>query len=549
MNSTSILLIVLLAPFAFILTALYSWIEPGKNPSKLKKIGLYSSIISLLSAVAAASGILNQELIESALLGMNDLGLSIRLDSISVMMFGMIAILAFVIMRFSFNYLEGDANQGRFIGRLAATIASVQLLVLSGNLFLLLLTWVLTSNSLHRLLIFYPDRPGAIISAKKKYLVARLGDLCFTAAIVLLYSVYETGQLTDLFASIENGNMDNSVLVYASILLAITALLKSAQLPSHGWLVEVMETPTPVSALLHAGLLNAGPFLIIRLSPIFEATSAASLLLIFVGGLTALFASTVYLSQSSIKTALAYSSIAHMGFSLMVCGLGVYAAALLHLIAHSFYKAHSFLSSGSVIDKIRAQKVNSPSRLINPGRIIMGIILALGLYLALANAWGLSMEKDGALIAIGAILVLGLSKLFAEALDSNSSIKLLFRASLLSLGTALSFFILESLFHQAIASQAPMNNMLSGAQMILMISLLGLFSLVVFIQVWSPALKHKPVFKAAIVHLRNGLYINTLFDNVIGAQKIKAARKNQGVAQGNVSIAKKQSKSEELILE
>ncbi len=121
-----------------------------------------------------------------------------------------------------------------------------------------------------------------------------------------------------------------------------------------------METPTPVSALLHAGILNAGPFIAIRMAFVIDGANLATTLLIVVGGLTAVFASVVLLTQPSVKVALGYSSAAHMGFMLMVCGMGIYPAALLHLVAHSFYKAHAFLSSGSAIDEARAAKVALP---------------------------------------------------------------------------------------------------------------------------------------------------------------------------------------------
>ena len=166
----------------------------------------------------------------------------------------------------------------------------------------------------------------------------------------------------------------------AAFLFVGAALLKSAQFPLHGWLTEVMETPTPVSALLHAGVINAGGFLLLRFSDILVLTAPALDTLAIVGGFTALFGSVVMLTQSSIKVSLAWSTVAQMGFMMLQCGLGAWSAALLHIVAHSLYKAHAFLSSGSVIDIARASWSPSPGGAPHPARLA----IAAGLTLAVA---------------------------------------------------------------------------------------------------------------------------------------------------------------------
>src|SRR5690606_5255778 len=132
-------------------------------------------------------------------------------------------------------------------------------------------------------------------------------------------------------------------------LIICGALLKSAQFPFHTWLPDTMGTPTPVSTLMHAGIINAGGYLVIRLSPLLVENTTAMLFLATIGAVTLASASLVMLTQTSVKRMLAYSTIAQMGFMLLQCGLGAYALAVLHLIAHSLYKAHAFLSSGSTV--------------------------------------------------------------------------------------------------------------------------------------------------------------------------------------------------------
>lgn len=520
MISDNISLLILLSPLAFVLTAIASWYQPGLRPALIKKMAMGSGILSLLVATAGAFFVVQDSLIESSLLGINELGFSIRLDSVSMVMFGMIAIIAFVVVRFSLNYLDGDDQQGRFLGRLAATIASVQMLVLSGNLGLLLVSWILTSNSLHRLLVFYKDRPVAIVAARKKFVMARLGDISLLGAVILLYFQFETGNLQFIFTEIQGGMSMGEVpfgLEAAAIMLAIAAMFKSAQFPTHGWLVEVMETPTPVSALLHAGLLNAGPFLLIRMAFVMEVTSYASILILVVGGFTALFASLAFLTQTSIKTALGYSSVAHMGFSLMVCGLGVFPAAMLHLVAHSFYKAHSFLSSGSIIDSLRAMKVPKARRIGNPIMIALSIILAMGIYTGFAYIWGINLQDDFALVTIGAIIVMGLSTLFTSALDSSGGVGLFIRALGLSLAVAAAFFTLESGMHFLLSADIPELSILGLTEAMIILSLLLAFAAVAFVQMLAPVLESKPAYREMALHLKNGLYANILFDQLVGA--------------------------------
>lgn len=513
-------LVALFSPVLFASTALVSWFQLGLQPTFVKKLSIFSSCVSILAAAFCGFFVYQSGLLESALLGVAGVGLSIRLDTLSVLMFGMISLLGFIIIRFSHNYLDGDARQGVFLGRLAATLASVQLLVLSGNIGLLFISWVLTSVSLHRILLFYPERRGAVIAARKKFILARLGDASLLGSVMFLYLQFGTGNLELIFQDIKTSLAANIALPgveLAAILLVVAALLKSAQFPTHGWLIEVMETPTPVSALLHAGLLNAGPFLIVRMAFVMDASQYAPMILIVVGGFTALFASAVFMTQTSIKTTLAYSSVAHMGFSLMVSGLGVYPAAMLHLVAHSFYKAHAFLSSGSVIDVLRASRVTKVTRLGSPVRISAGILLALGVYVGFSLLVGFDLTADLSLLAVGAIIVMGLSRIFTSALDSTGGIKLFLLASLLAIAVAAAFFTLESGMHYVLAAQLPVSTPPGVVEILLTGTLLLLFGATVLLQIMAPALSAKPSYRAWAVHIRNGFYMNAIFDRLVGA--------------------------------
>ncbi len=513
----------ILSLLAFSSTAIASWFQPGLRPHVVKSMAVGSSLVAILSALISGIFVVKYGLLQSSLIGISNLGFSLRFDALSLLMFSMIAIIGFVVVKFSLNYLDGDDRQGRFIGRLAATIASVQLFVLAGNLALFFIAWILTSISLHRLLVFYADRPGAVIAARKKFIVARLADVCLFAAVVLLYIQFNTGNLEEIFNDIKiilsSGTASGSLEVVA-LLLVFAALLKSAQFPTHGWLIEVMETPTPVSALLHAGLLNAGPFLLIRMAFIMESSTFASIVIMLFGGFTALFASAAFLTQTSIKTALGYSSVAHMGFSLMLCGLGAYPVAMLHLVAHSFYKAHAFLSSGSIIDVIRGTKIRHHKRAGNPLTTALAIVLAIGLYIGFAMLLRIDLAENLPLFAIGGIIVMGLSTLFASALDTKVSIALLARATVLAAIVVTAFFTLELGIRHLLASQLPLMSQLNFVEIILLAPLLFAFAVVVAIQMLAPSLHFKPAYRAFAVHLKNGFYANALFDRMIGSLRI-----------------------------
>ena len=457
---------------------------------------------------------------ESALLGYMGLGFSLRLDILSVSMLVMISILGFVILKFSENYLDGEDRKNIFFNRLAITIASVDFLVLSGNLFQIFFFWVITSMCLHSLLVFYRNRPQAVTAARKKFIVARLGDISLLLAIAFIYLSIGTGDLSTIFQTVGNSNFVlDGWLTWATGLLVITAALKSAQFPTHGWLIEVVETPTPVSALLHAGLLNAGPFLMVRMSHLMIESTSASLMLVTIGGLTALLASAIYMTQPSVKVALGYSSVAHMGFSLMLCGFGVYTAAILHVVAHSFYKAHAFLSSGSVVELVRGRKFAVPQRKGNILRVAISLFLAVGIYLVFCMLWNIHPDQNFNLMAIGLIIVMGLSQMLASTFDAGGGRK----AILLSIGMAIvvstSFFTLEHGTRVLFGSQIPLVQqpgiVMQNAIWILLIS----YALVIGLQLLAPRFNKTEFGYRVGVHLRNGLYANVIFDRLIGSLK------------------------------
>jgi len=513
-------LVAAIAPLTLLAVAALSAFLRGPRPRVLERAAVAAAGIGVLVTpvvgyLYAAGGTL-----VTPVVGLPDaqLGLSLRLDALSVTIFTMVALLALVVIRFSRTYLDGDPRQGVFLGRLAMTVASVEVLVLAGNLAVFLLAWIATSLTLHTLLVFYPERRGARVAARKKFIVARLGDVGILAAGACVYQAVGTGDLGAILAAAPQATGEAaSTLAIAAALLAVAALLKSAQFPTHGWLVEVMETPTPVSALLHAGILNAGPFLVVRFAPVMQHGAAAPTLLVVVGGFTALFASVVLLTQPSVKVALGYSSAAHMGFMLLVCGLGVYPAAILHLVAHSFYKAHAFLSSGSAVETAVGARVRASARLRSPARALGSAVVALAIYGGFAALFGVDVASEPALLAVGAILVMGLTQLVAPAVDSTSRFGVVARATGLAAVVAIAFFGLEAGAAALLAPALPGQAAPSALTLSLTAVVLVAFGAAIALQVLGGGPVGARLRHAAYVHLRNGLYANALFDRFVGA--------------------------------
>jgi len=275
--------------------------------------------------------------------------LGLYTDGLAVWMALLISFLGAVLLRFADGYLQGDPGRARFLPWCLIVLACVLLLVLTHHLLIMLAAWVGVSLALHQLLTLYPQRPEARRAAWQKFAVSRLGDVALLAAVGLIYHHYGSLTLPLLLADAAASPGEGWVLQAASLALALAALCKCAQLPLHGWLIKVMEAPTPVSALLHAGVINLGGYVWLRLYPLFDGITLGHLALVTVGGTTAIVAVLTMLTQSSVKHALAWSTCAQMGFMLFEIGLGAYAVALLHLLAHSLYKAHAFLACGRTV--------------------------------------------------------------------------------------------------------------------------------------------------------------------------------------------------------
>jgi NAD(P)H-quinone oxidoreductase subunit 5 len=484
------------------------------RPARAARLVETGALAALLAAGAAIANLVSSGPAAATLFPATPWAVGLRFDAVAAAMLGLVAFIGLVVARYARTYLDGEPGQARFMGWLALTLAAVTLLVQAGSLAVLLAAWVATSLALHRLLLFYPERPGARRAAAKKFVVARAGDLVLAVAAGLLMVAYGTGEIGAILAAARAGE-GGMAAIAAAALLAVAALLKSAQFPFHGWLTEVMETPTPVSALLHAGVINAGGFLLIRFADVLLLAPGVLAILALVGGFTALVAGLVMLTQPAIKTQLAWSTIAQMGFMILECGLALFPLALLHVVAHSLYKAHAFLSAGNAVAEVAAARRPGPVAVPSLRAVGGAFLLALGIYAGVGVALGFE-DKAPQAIALGAILVMGVAYLVAQGLAGGAPAALTRRTLAAATAASIGYFALQTLAAAATAGALPAVPAAGPLEWAVIVLAIASFGLVALAQALFPLWAHHPAALGLRVHLSNGLYLNALFDRLVG---------------------------------
>jgi NADH:ubiquinone oxidoreductase subunit 5 (subunit L)/multisubunit Na+/H+ antiporter MnhA subunit len=500
-----------LAPALLAAAALPFLGRPGPRPGRLPAVAEAAMLGALALGLAAlgqvwAAGPKSLSLGGVALL---------RLDAVSTTMALLVAFVGWVVVRYARRYLDGEPREGRFHGLTLAAIAAVLVLVQAASLPVMLAGFVLTGLALRALLLFYPDRAEARRAAAKFARVWGAGDLALAAAAVLLWFALGTLDLAALAAAAAAPLPAAAQAGVALVVLA--AVLKTAAFPVHGWLTEVMEAPTPVSALLHAGIVNAGGVLLIALAGLVQQSPGAMAALVLLGGFTALFGALGMLTQSAVKTALAWSTVAQMGFMLMQCGLGLWALALLHIVAHSLYKAHAFLASGGAVRAVNAIRKPGPVAVPGVGAVGRSFALAVALYAAVAVLFtAVAGPKSPQALALGAMLVFGVSYLIAQGLADAAPGALTRRTAAASLAATLAYFGFQVGAQALWGAALPPVPAAGPLEWALIVLAVLSFGLVAFAQALLPHWAHHPATAGLRVHLANGLYLNALLDRFIG---------------------------------
>ena len=287
-------------------------------------------------------------------------------DRLSAVMVVLISGVGTIIYTYSIGYMYQDPHDRRYLTLIGFTTSVLLCMVSSANLMMLFLFWQVLSFMLY-LLAHNHAHAATLDGAFRTFTLLRVGDIAFLSGIVLAYQLYGTFEFQALFAKAAETpvtlspwpGFEISGPTAVTLLLFIGGMSKSAQFPLHIWLPRYLYAPTPVTAFLHAGIINAGGFLINRLAPLFGLSSTTLHVAFVVGTLTAILGATMMLAQNDIKKTLGFSTIGQMGYMIMECGLGAFSLAVFHLIAHGLFKATVFLNCGNVIHKAR-QDPESP---------------------------------------------------------------------------------------------------------------------------------------------------------------------------------------------
>ncbi len=437
---------------------------------------------------------------------------SLLLDAVSVLMLVLVSFLGLIVARYSMHYMAGEPGHARFSRWLVATLGCVLVLLASGNLLQFALAWVGTSLCLHQLLIHYRERPSARRAARKKFIISRLGDLCMVGALVAAWRAWGTWEFHEMFVLADQ----RSAGIVAGCLIA-AAIMKSAQFPFHSWLPDTMETPTPVSALMHAGIINAGGFLVVRLSPVLVHSSTALHVLAIIGAFTALFASVTLLVQPSIKRALAWSTVAQMGFMMLQCGLGAFSLAMLHIVAHALYKAHAFLSSGSVVRLAASTWTPVGRPAAHPLVVGLSLLTAMALAGGAALLLGLKPGADPGRLLLAGVFVMAMAHMLWTLWSSSMRRRLIGRGILLVAGIALASLALHAAFDHMLAGVLPAQTAAWSTAETLMAAAVGLMFLAVLaFQSQLPLWASRPFFARLYVHASNGFYLGAWLSKLTG---------------------------------
>lgn len=363
--TTVLLFIALLAPLAGLLIngAVALFATPDANGTRstarhtlVSIVGPGSIVVSFIATVALFLEVrtgLTAPLVVTlgSWMPVGDLAVdwSLHLDQLSMLMMLVVTGVGALIHLFSIGYMQDDPGYARYFAYLNLFVGFMLVLVLGGSYPVVFVGWEGVALASYLLIGFWFTDVANADAGKKAFVVNRVGDFGF---LVAMFLIWNTTRRLDFIGAHEvlAGMGGSTVVLSIALFLFIGCVGKSAQLPLYIWLPDAMAGPTPVSALIHAAtMVTAGVYLVARAAPIFSGAPEASLIVVAVGALTALFAAAVALKQWDIKRVLAYSTVSQLGYMFIAVGSGAYTAGVFHLVTHAFFKALLFLGAGSVI--------------------------------------------------------------------------------------------------------------------------------------------------------------------------------------------------------
>ncbi|MGJ3507729.1 NADH-quinone oxidoreductase subunit L [Enemella sp. A6] len=310
---------------------------------------------------------------------------ALLIDPLSILFMMLITVVGSLIHIYSIGYMAHDERRRRFFAFLNLFIAAMLILVMADNYLLLFLGWEGVGLASYLLIGFWQHRPSAAAAANKAFIMNRVGDVGMVIALGLMFATFGS----TAFSTVNDGagQLGATTATVLGLLLLLGACAKSAQVPLQAWLLDAMEGPTPVSALIHAAtMVTAGVYLVVRSHAIFAQTPAASTVVVIIGTVTLLVGAWIGTSKDDIKKVLAGSTMSQIGYMMLAAGIGPigYAYAIFHLITHGFFKANMFLGAGSVMhgmnDDVNMRNYGALAKLmpLTFGTFAMGFLAIIG---------------------------------------------------------------------------------------------------------------------------------------------------------------------------
>ena len=294
--------------------------------------------------------------------------LLVSLNTLSLLLCSLVLLVSFIVHRFSLRYMHGDRLYRRFFLLLSTLTLTAMLMVLADNLFLFWSAWSLSNIFLVLLMMHKKEWVASKNSGLLAFYTLSTGSLCLLIAFTILCVTYSTSSIWALTQLSNSGH--SSLLMLSMGLILVSALAQSGLFPFHRWVISSLNSPTPVSAFMHAGLVNGGGILIVKFAPLMMSHPMLLTLLFVVGSISAILGTAWKLMQHDVKKMLACSTMAQMGFMMMQCGAGLFAAAIAHLCWHGLFKANLFLSSGSAV---KQKKSETHSSKVSPVMLITSL--------------------------------------------------------------------------------------------------------------------------------------------------------------------------------
>jgi NADH-quinone oxidoreductase subunit L len=284
----------------------------------------------------------------------------VQVDSLTAVMLTMVTLVSTLVAVYATGYMHGDPGYPRFFAELALFVFSMCMLIMARNFLVLFIFWEAVGLCSYLLVGFWYERPSAAAAAVKAFVVNRIGDAAFLMGLYLMWTTFHSLDFADVLGPHHERGAGFSLHVLLICVCLLTgACGKSAQFPLHLWLPDAMEGPTPVSALIHAAtMVTAGVYLVARATPLFMLVPEVQVAVATIGGITALMAALIALTQNDLKRVLAYSTVSQLGYMFMALGsaaagtafaTAAVTAAIFHMFTHAFFKALLFLSAGNVM--------------------------------------------------------------------------------------------------------------------------------------------------------------------------------------------------------